>query len=89
MFEGLASISKTMEGEKYVLASWLWPALRRVEGLFAGRPADSPGLAALRLAMFNDHKDNRITLAKSVAIPLHVFMHLCDPRYLQCPSIFN
>jgi hypothetical protein len=69
-----------MEGENYVLSSSVWSALFKIETILAVHPGDSPAIAAMRLAMHNDHFLRRVTLEKSLQHPLHVLMHLLDHR---------
>jgi hypothetical protein len=81
LFQKLASISKHMEGEKYILSSSYWGALSEIESPLQPQAADSPTLTSLRAAMYHDHFTNRVTLNTSIESPLHVLMHLLDPRY--------
>jgi hypothetical protein len=81
LFQKLASISKYIEGEKYTLSSCYWGALHEIENVLRPQPPDSPTLASLRAAMYQDHFTNRVTLSTSIESPLHVLMHLLDPRY--------
>jgi hypothetical protein len=81
-----------MEGEHYVMSSSLWPALKGVEDVLAPHAGDSPPIAQLRHLMNLDHTRNRVTLASSIQQPLHVFMHLLDPRfvaYLPAPHLLS
>ena len=80
IFKALAELSKFMEGEKYILSSSYWVALSTIEAVLAPNPADSPLVAALRAGMSRDHFGKRVTLEQSVQNPLHVMMHLLDPR---------
>lgn len=80
IFKPLADCSKFMEGQHYVVSSSYWPALRRVESILSPQPADSPVVAGLRQVMLTDHNTKRVTLEKSLKNPLHVLMHLTDPR---------
>ena len=47
----------------------------------APHAGDSPLIAQLRRVMNHDHAKSRVTLASSTQQPLHVFMHLLDPRF--------
>ena len=82
VFEPLASVSKFMEGEGYILASSYFGALRTIEDVLQPREGDSPEVAQLRSTMFNDHFSSRVTLDQAVKSPLHVLGTLLDPRYL-------
>jgi hypothetical protein len=81
LFQKLANISRHMEGEKYILSSSYWGALHEIESALQPQAADSPTLTSLRAAMYHDHFTNRVTLNTSIESPLHVLMHLLDPRY--------
>ena len=80
LFEKLFKVSKSMEGENYILASSYWGALHEIEIALQPVLGDSPALAAVRARMASDHFASRVTLSQSVSNPLHVLMHLCDPR---------
>jgi hypothetical protein len=82
VFEPLASVSKFMEGEQYILVSSYFGALRTIEDVLQPRAGDSPEVASLRSTMFNDHFSSRVTLDQVVKSPLHVLGTLLDPRYL-------
>ena len=73
--------SRHMEGDKYILFSGYWGALHEIESALQPQAADSPTLTSLRAAMYHDHFTNRVTLNTSIESPLHVLMHLLDPRY--------
>ena len=88
LFQKLADVSRQMEGEKYILSSSYWGALHEIEMVLQPQSADSPTLASLRSAMYQDHFANRVTLDDSVKNRLHVLMHLLDPRYEISMSIF-
>ena len=62
LFQKLANISRHMEGEKYILSSSYWGALREIESALQPQAADSPILTSLRAAMYHDHFTNRVTL---------------------------
>ena len=81
LFQKLADVSRHMEGEKYILSSSYWGALHEIESALQPQAADSPTLTSLRAAMYHDHFTNRVTLNTSIESPLHVLMHLLDPRY--------
>ena len=85
LFEKLAAVSKIMEGENYILSSSYWGALHEIEVALQRHIDDSPTLLSLRMAMFNDHFSRRVTLDQSVENPLHVLMHLLDPRFVIFP----
>jgi hypothetical protein len=72
-----------MEGQKYVLASSYWMALRQVELILSPdkHEQDSPVIKAFRAVMLEDHNTKRVTSHQSLKLPLHVLMHLCDPRF--------
>lgn len=89
IFERLAHISKFMEGEKYVLSSTLWTALKSVESELSPHLGDSVIIARLRAVMLQDHNTNRVTLIKSLQNPLHVLMHLLDPRLDSCSMLHS
>jgi hypothetical protein len=80
VFKSLAEITKYMEGESYVLSSTAWWALGKIETILSPKVADSAEMAAMRLAMYNDHMNKRVTLSQSLQTPLHVLMHLLDHR---------
>lgn len=82
MFKSLAEITKFMEGEFYILSSFVWIALCEIEKVLAPHPDDNPSVAAVRAAMFSDHSRKRVTLQQSLQNPLHVLMHLLDHRYV-------
>ena len=65
IFERLAHISKFMEGEKCVLSSTLWTALRSVESELSPHLGDSVIIARLRAVILQDHNTNLVTLIKS------------------------
>ena len=44
---------------------------------------DSPPIAVFRSAIYHDHFQKRVTLEQSLKNPLHVLMHLLDPRFGQ------
>jgi hypothetical protein len=69
-----------MEGENYILSSSYWGAVRQIEEAIKPHVGDSQELASVRAAMFADHFNNRVTLEQSTSAPLHVLMHLLDPR---------
>ena len=81
LFQKLADVSKQMEGENYILSSRYWGALRDIERALQPHIGDSATISSLRSQMYTDHFANRVTLDQSVENPLHVFMHLLDPRY--------
>ena len=80
VFTSLAEITKYMEGESYVLSSTAWWALGKIETILSPKVADSAEMASMRLAMYNDHMNKRVTLSQSLQTPLHVLMHLLDHR---------
>jgi hypothetical protein len=73
-------VTKESEGEQYVLASSLWPALAKIENVLAVHDDDQPEIAAFRAAMRIDHESRRVTLAQSLINPLHCLMHFLDAR---------
>ena len=89
LFHKLANISKYMEGDQYILSSTYWVALSAIEHVFAPNPADSPPVAALRAAMYNDHFSKRVNLSRYIENPLHVVMHLLDHRSVICFQVFS
>jgi hypothetical protein len=80
ILKSLAEVTKFMEGESYCLSSSIWIALKHIESVLSVKHGDSPSLAAVRLAMENDHMNHRVTLSQSLANPVHVLMHLLDHR---------
>lgn len=83
MFLKLYEVSKLMEAEKFILASSYWGALHEIEVAISHHAEDSKEIAAVRAAMNADHFHSRVTLEESIEIPLHVLMHLSDPRHAQ------
>jgi hypothetical protein len=69
-----------MEGDQYVSASLVLPALKDIEDTLAPKAGDSPVIAQLRAAMLQDHTLNRLTLAQTLQSKLIVLQHLLDPR---------
>ena len=86
VFEPLASVSKFMEGEGYILASSYFGAMRTIEDVLQRREGDSPEVAQLRSTMFNDNFSSRVTLDQAVKSPLHVVVTLLDPLYYTMTS---
>lgn len=81
LFRLFWNISQFMEGDSYILASSLWPALSSKEKALEPVVTDSPAVASLRAAMSADHFNRRVTLQASVQTPMHVMMAMLDPRY--------
>ena len=71
-------MTKESEGEQYVLDSFMWPALVKIENVLAVHADDQPEIAAFRAAMRIDHETRRVTLAQSLINPLHCLMHFLD-----------
>ena len=67
----LLDVSRTMEGEQYVLSSSYWGALHAIESALQPQGGDSAAIASFRSAMYRDHFAMRVTLDQSI---LNLFM---------------